>query len=400
MNKVIIADDEMIIREGLKSSINWKELDLSLIGCAKNGNELLEMVNKEMPDICLVDICMPKLNGLKLIAKIKEIDKDIICIIVSGYDEFDYAQKAIKLNVFDYILKPVNEKRLNKCLEKAVEFIREQDKARIQMEKSSEILEKNMDLLQERFLVNLVQGQYSTSEINNLMEFYGVVLGENFLTTIISISKDEDICSGERELLGYKLALKDFVKNELEKKFDFSYVAIDDYENMFVLINVEKNYDWNQHLEDLERKLNLLVKAKIYSELTNGSKEDIYCVYEKLLKEINKVYSDIVKGAKNKIDNEYSNAELCFSVVAKELGVSISYLSKQFKKELGFTYVEYLTRLRIKRAIELLEKTDLRIVEISEKVGYTSQHYFSAVFKKITGVNPNNYMESKNKNRR
>lgn len=123
MIKVLIADDEKIIREGLVESIDWDGLGLTLVGTARNGEDALEIAEVELPDICLVDIMMPVVNGLEFIDRITKIKRDIVCIIITGYDEFSYAQRAIKLNTFDYLLKPVDENELTSILRNAIEKI-------------------------------------------------------------------------------------------------------------------------------------------------------------------------------------------------------------------------------------------------------------------------------------
>jgi two-component system, response regulator YesN len=107
MLKVLIADDEPKIRRGLKSSIDWNELDIEVVGEAEDGEIAFEMAKVLKPDILFVDICMPFIDGLELISKIKDILPDSLVIVITGHDEFSYAQQSIKLKVFDYLLKPV-----------------------------------------------------------------------------------------------------------------------------------------------------------------------------------------------------------------------------------------------------------------------------------------------------
>ena len=109
MFKLLIADDEQFVRKGLLDTLKWDEYNITVVEMAKNGREALEIAEKEKPDICLLDICMPLINGLDLIQKLKEVNPEVITIIVTGHDEFEYAQRAVKLKVFDYILKPVYE---------------------------------------------------------------------------------------------------------------------------------------------------------------------------------------------------------------------------------------------------------------------------------------------------
>lgn len=115
--KVLIADDEPMIREGLATMISGFELPLEIAGEAKNGLEALRMAKLLEPDLILTDICMPKLSGLEFLKRLKE-EKQLDCkvIIISGYNEFEYAREAITLGVSAYLLKPVNEEELKKTI--------------------------------------------------------------------------------------------------------------------------------------------------------------------------------------------------------------------------------------------------------------------------------------------
>lgn len=103
--KVLIAEDEILVREGLKGIVDWKRLDMEIIGCAVNGKQALELYEKEHPDILLTDIRMPVMDGLELIARIRERDKAIRIVILSCFEEFQYLQEAMRMEVSDYILK-------------------------------------------------------------------------------------------------------------------------------------------------------------------------------------------------------------------------------------------------------------------------------------------------------
>lgn len=114
--KVVIADDEPMVCVVVKSCIEWEELDMELAGIAHDGNALMEMIKRENPDIVITDISMPELNGLELIEQIRRQNVKCKFIIISGYRQFEYAHKALKNNVDDYLLKPIDEKELNDAL--------------------------------------------------------------------------------------------------------------------------------------------------------------------------------------------------------------------------------------------------------------------------------------------
>lgn len=121
MFRVVIADDEETIRNGLKRLIESYELDLSVIATAQDGEEAIEVIKKYHPEIILMDINMPFMNGLEIIEKVRETDRDAKIIIISGYSQFEYAQKALELGVFSYILKPINYRDFKNILLKAMD---------------------------------------------------------------------------------------------------------------------------------------------------------------------------------------------------------------------------------------------------------------------------------------
>lgn len=133
MLKLLIADDERIIRETISSLIDWKSLGVELAGVCSNGLEAYDMIIDESPDIVLTDIKMPGMNGLELIRNIAEINPDTRFIILSGYGEFEYAKEAMKFGVRHYILKPCNEKQISDSIKAVSRECHEKNKRRISL---------------------------------------------------------------------------------------------------------------------------------------------------------------------------------------------------------------------------------------------------------------------------
>ena len=118
MIKVLIADDEPRIRMGIKNIINLEDSEFELVGEAEDGEVALEIAKEKKPDLLLLDISMSFLNGLDFIEKVKKVLNDPIIIIISGHDEFNYAQTALRLNVFDCVLKPIDREKFMKTISK------------------------------------------------------------------------------------------------------------------------------------------------------------------------------------------------------------------------------------------------------------------------------------------
>ena len=123
MTKIIIADDESIIRNGLFNLINWQQEGFEVVGMATDGAEALSIIEMTNADILITDIKMPILDGLELIREARNQKPNLICIIISGFDEFKYAQKSIEVGAFAYLLKPVIKEELLNLLLKAKDEI-------------------------------------------------------------------------------------------------------------------------------------------------------------------------------------------------------------------------------------------------------------------------------------
>ncbi|MFD0693905.1 response regulator [Paenibacillus sp. GCM10027628] len=126
MFKLLIAEDVKIVRETLVRSINWPDLGIELLGAVENGEQALAWLDREEPDLLLTDIGMPKMNGLEVIEAVKARKPDIHCIILSGLNEFEHARQAIKLQVLDYVLKPIDPVEIAEVLSRAVETLRKE----------------------------------------------------------------------------------------------------------------------------------------------------------------------------------------------------------------------------------------------------------------------------------
>lgn len=158
MFKVLIIDDEEVIREGLRSAIEWEEMCCKVVGEAEDGDEGLALINSLEPDIVLTDIRMPGLNGLEMICRINQLKHICKIIILTGFRDFEYAQEAVRLGAFRLLLKPTKKEELMKAIEEALKEIRRL--------KSEQILLKNLQ--------RKVNEQYGLNEGNILSEEYSL----------------------------------------------------------------------------------------------------------------------------------------------------------------------------------------------------------------------------------
>lgn len=123
MFKVVVVDDEPMMIHGLCRQIDWESFCIELAGTATNGQDALAIINQKQAQLLITDVCMPHMDGLALITKAKCMNPSLRCIIISAYNEFEYAKKALQLGVENYLLKPINQRELNDTLLKTLESL-------------------------------------------------------------------------------------------------------------------------------------------------------------------------------------------------------------------------------------------------------------------------------------
>lgn len=143
MIKVVIADDEKRFREYMEKVLDWEALGFSIEGVASNGEQVLELLEEERPDLALLDINMPKMDGIRLTERLKELYPSTYVVFITGYSEFEYARKALKLGVSEYLLKPFSKEELSRVVLKLKEEILKAKKDRVQTTRRNEIIRKD-----------------------------------------------------------------------------------------------------------------------------------------------------------------------------------------------------------------------------------------------------------------
>ncbi|NLY18745.1 MAG: response regulator [Clostridiaceae bacterium] len=524
MIKVLIADDEIIARAGIKSLVNWEENGFRVVGLAADGKEAMEMIRSERPDIVLTDIMMPKLSGIELIKNAKAEYPFIKFIVLSCHNEFEYVRQAMKFGAEDYVLKlSMVSGELLELLLSVSEKIKEErklDGAELRIDDAITERSKRIE-----YLISLINGEKYTGELKDheSVRLFDVSapkalayvkidnfenIGEDSLKaerTLVNVMEQQLKDRGLLELFRYKengfvfLLSFDIEKfNDIEKTvYEISQklsIFINKYVNVSVSIGISSIF---KDYSELNIAFSQAVKAcksrfykgagtvckyhdKLFTEesiqvFTVKEQKDLIdyldiCDIESIRKLINNIIdalyrtcppvekciqlfmevyycmSSVLKNYGDSIGDEsdkkpdyiqISNAEFlkeagdmlmqygeyCVSLiekarhsayrkeiiaaidyikknyssdislksVAQHVFVSDSYLSRIFKEDMNKSFVEYLTEIRIEKAIELIKTTDLPNYVIAEKIGYENINYFGRVFKKITGLTPSQY---------
>ncbi|MBD5133680.1 MAG: response regulator [Clostridiales bacterium] len=250
MLKVLVVEDEELIRKGIVLAVDWAALDCVIVGEASNGEEALDAVERYAPSLIITDLKMPKMDGLEMLRRLRERGCTAYVIILTAYDSFEYAQSALRLGAVDFLLKPFHDG------------------------------------------------------------------------------------------------------------------------------------DLEQAVSNLRRRVQSPAPAQsaaappLFQELKKGDK------------------SKYVLGAMDYIGAHYNDPGISVGAIAQHLGLSEGHLSHLFKKETDYTLLNYLTRYRIHKAMELLRDCRAKVYEVAEQVGYKDITYFSATFKKLVGVSPSEYQDT------
>lgn len=165
MIKIFLAEDEVIIRNGIKNSIDWEKEGYQFVGEAGDGELAYPLILKEKPDILLTDIKMPFMDGLELSEAVKKELPDIKIIILSGYNDFDFAKKAIGIGITNYLLKPITAEELLKAIKEVAAQIYEEREKKALFEKYEEEMQENAELARQGFLTRVLTESMAMTEI-------------------------------------------------------------------------------------------------------------------------------------------------------------------------------------------------------------------------------------------
>lgn len=372
MYKVFIVEDEELLRNGMRNNVKWKENGYEFCGEANDGEEALPLIRKILPDIMITDIKMPFMNGLELSRIVKKEMSDMKIIVLTGYDEFDFAREALSIGADEYILKPFSASKLIDALNGICHKIQEDKKKKIwNYEK----------YIVERDLVKKLK-----SKENNISEDFYKNDNEN-IEEFFKFGKLEQI----------EIFLDEYVKR-LESASAHSYIY-----NYYTLMNIfmiaaKFVRNMNEDIDEILPEMNDMEVFCLNINSTDELKKNINHIFFKIVsfRDNHKVdkYGKVIEEAKNFIRKKFMSPDLSLNLVASNINVSPNHFSTIFKNGTGEAFIDYLTKLRINKAKEYLNSSPMKTYEIAESVGYSDSHYFSYIFKKITGLTPSEYRKN------
>lgn len=545
MLKIFLAEDEVVVRETIKRMIPWEELGFELVGEAADGEMALPLLIRQQPDLLITDIKMPFMDGLTLARLAKKEIPGLKVVILSGYDDFNYAKQAIGIGVEDYLLKPVTK---NALIERLSEIRSRYEHEKTQKEyyekfqREMQAYEKNSS---RDFFEALVGGSMDMMEVYKRAEKLGLdIVAEAYNVLIFTMNCDEDFSGQRDEYSSWEAESLELLENffaghssaMLFRSNIFSYgvllkgqretieentrACVDEIRKILSrqdgrrewflavgqsvdrLSQIQKSYHtasrafsqrylydenilYYDEMETMEHPggqaetednaylqkvdVNALNPAILQKFLSNGLQEEtenfvkdyFYAIgqepmeslvfrnyvilnvrfsvisfikglgcdtnemesadTEEVLAESGKnmesaiAYAkkmisqaieirdqnsgnknrSILKTAVDFIDSHYMDEEISLNTVANVANVSSNHFSALFSQNMGQTFIEYLTTLRMNKAKELLRCTGMRSSEIAGEIGYKDAHYFSYLFKKTQGMTPSDYRKAR-----
>ena len=396
--KILIADDEPKIRRGLHAQIDRLGLPCEVCAEAEDGEIALEAAERLRPDILLVDINMPFVNGLDFIEALRRTRADARVILITGYEEFEYARRALELDVHAYLLKPINVEELRRAVETAIDQLEVSRQRNRHFEWAIAQIGNRREFLREEFLRDAVSGRLEADEIREFLVYFDFPEPQRMMLMLISARSS---AAGEKpwQHTLRQYALQDALQDGPEG-LAYRCLFSDDRGNVLLLYDAPPELD--ARLTEAVRaalggELGLTVQLEMEPVASLTRIAEAYdSAMERLLSSAQ--LSPIVDGAKAYIAAHYADPDLSLMEVAEALNAHPAYLSRTMKQELGMPFAKYLTNVRIGKAVQLMRDPSIRIWKVAELVGYSGGNYFSAAFKKVLGVSPADYrMEDKRK---
>lgn len=391
--KVLIADDEPKIRRGLSHFLSQHSDEFVLVAEAEDGEQTLELARQLRPDLFLIDIRMPFLSGLDLIAQLQKEGNDHRIIVVSGHDEFEYARQALSLGVFEYLLKPVEEKVLWETLGKAGADLEAQRQNRQHQVWAREILEKNKAAFRDLFFTAWLTGELSLGEWKEAVEVQGLRFGTSGSLALVKMHETGH-SGGSEKTFFFSLALLRLAEKVFAALPNL-FLHWDEREGLVIFSEEVSEETWTGVLDEFEIRVRNLfgLLTTVVRLPVSPFPQGLANTYEELCSSVQERdhYENLVSTALSVLDRRSKETDLSLEAVAEEMQISPGHLSRTIKLRTGFSFVETLARIRIRKATILLNDPSVKLYEVAEKVGYNSQHYFSRAFRKILGVSPSDY---------
>ena len=338
MIKVMIADDDYYVRDGLSHLLNWEELGAQLVFVAANGRQVLEFLEKEQVDLLILDIKMPFVSGIEVAKYVHENMPAIQMILLSAYADFEYAREAVSAGIREYILKPINHKKI--------------------LQLSNTIRDVATETEFTKRLTTSVHDGTLKNKIEEILRDKDVEMLDKLLTAPVPY-KNFDV---------YRSFCIQILKHLSRLHYPSEEAKID------------KEVEWHQHLMNCTgiHEMKDFTMQECMKHIEHGRVK--YNKNELLIQSITAY-----------IQESFQTPDLNVQSVAERFDYTPDYLSRLFKQQTGISMQEWIIDVRLKKAAELLQNSDLTIWQIADRSGYDNIQHFVRLFKKRNGVTPTEF---------
>lgn len=412
MFKVLLVEDSIMDLNGIIKHIDWNKLSCEIISTATNGEQGVAKALEFLPDIVITDISMPSMNGIEMTKQILKKLPDVQFIFMTAFDDFCFAHEAIKLNVCDYVLKPISLKLMTEAIKKACSIIEGKHRDKQKEEQLSRLQSENIEAIKERLLVNVL-----TSKDNADLSFVGylnMIPDTEYYFVILEIF-DGGVPASIQQKFSRQIILKKHLQKSFDKYSGIIYASYGDSLIVMILPHTEAYRDsFTSELNGAAKEFRSItgnsLRVYIYDDTVNinelnevfefsyaaissmifEDEEDVITIDQSILGNSNNNKDSIASKIYNGIDKNFFRFDVVNEIIS-ELGISNNYANILFKQKYNRTIFEFLVFKRIETAKKMLSDKNMHIYEIAQKVGYTSNTYFSTAFRQYTGLSPKEY---------
>ncbi len=408
--KVFLADDEIVVREGIRESFPWDETPYTLVGEAPDGEMALPMIRDTNPDIVITDIKMPFMDGIELCRILRAQMPWIGIIVLSGYDEFEYARQCIQLGVREYLVKPINSENLREVLDKVSKQLSDERKAIEHAASLRSRIGSDEQLVKAKLIASLYSEEAAAEDSHSVLKhlhsmgcnviapFYAVVdAAYNPVSEGQAIAFDLSEGSGgvmhatSSRTGSVLLVMGDTAEDAEERAYAFAASLVRELERAG---SSDIRVGIGEIVDNPEDILKSFKSARhIRHILVDRAEEKATILGTREMGDVSEESGtpEVISEAKLYMSQHYTDPNLMLQDVAKAVGMSNSRFSTVFSQQTGQTFTEYLIYLRLNKAKEMLKTTTIKSSHIARESGYNDSHYFSYIFKKNVGMTPSEY---------
>ncbi|GIO70079.1 AraC family transcriptional regulator [Paenibacillus sp. FSL M7-1455] len=440
MYRLLIADDEALEREGIEWIVNRMLPDTFQIMHAENGRTAIQKAAEFHPHIVMMDVRMPGIQGLEALKEIKAHNPGVKMVLITAYEYFDYAKQALSLGVHEYLVKPAKREQIAAVLKRLVDEIAEDRRERNEQLAVRDKFFQLLPLAETELALHFMSDQVNETEVSQLADILKLPAGKGcaivlafpeigdqkkkVYDTVKTLTHDiaKDRCgavvssmvhshmavfllagpqAGDEALregaaqLGAKLA--ESLANQCGITISVGIGSVQSE-----AAGIRRSYYEAVFASKFEDKWGSLYRFEDLKAADGAGAEGPYgkgpaeeSTYVQLA--IRQIREEREQNTTNMLDKalayirERFQEELSLEDAAEHVHLNPYYFSKVFKQQTGETFIDYVTRLRIDKAKDLMKNGELSLKEVCYAVGYKDPNYFSRVFKKVTGVSPSEY---------